>query len=73
MALIECGNCGKMFSDRAKQCPECGCTIEQGQQILLERQQQEAEARALAEQQAAEARALAEQEAAERAERRKEW
>lgn len=29
MALIKCPECGKMFSDKAKCCPECGCPIEQ--------------------------------------------
>lgn len=62
MALIECQRCGKMFSDRANQCPACGCTKEEGMQIALEKQRQ-----------AEEARFRAEQEAAEQAARRKEW
>ena len=62
MALIECQRCGKMFSDRANQCPSCGCTKEEGVQIALEKQRQ-----------AEEARFRAEQEAAELAARRKEW
>ena len=62
MALIQCERCGKMFSDRANQCPECGCTKEEGMQIALEKQRQ-----------AEEARFRAEQEAAEQAARRKEW
>lgn len=62
MALIECQRCGKMFSDRANQCPSCGCTKEEGMQIALEKQRQ-----------AEEARFRAEQEAAELAARRKEW
>lgn len=66
MALIKCERCGKMFSDRAKQCPDCGCTKEECKLIALEKQKQ-------AEREAEEARARAEQEAAERAARRKEW
>lgn len=66
MALIKCERCGKMFSDRAKQCPDCGCTKEEGKLIALEKQKQ-------AEREAEEARARAEQEAAEQAARRKEW
>jgi uncharacterized membrane protein YvbJ len=27
MALINCSECGKMISDKAKNCPECGCPI----------------------------------------------
>lgn len=27
MALITCPECGKTFSDKASQCPECGCPI----------------------------------------------
>ena len=66
MALIKCERCGKMFSDRAKQCPECGCTQEENNQIAFEKQQQ-------AEQEAAEARARAEEEERKRAEERAEW
>lgn len=77
MALIKCERCGKMFSDRAKQCPDCGCTKEEGKLIALEKQKQaerEAEeARIQAEKEAEEARIKAEQEAAEQAARRKEW
>jgi predicted nucleic acid-binding Zn-ribbon protein len=77
MALIKCERCGKMFSDRAKQCPDCGCTKEEGKLIALEKQKQaerEAEeARIKAEKEAEEARIKAEQEAAEQAARRKEW
>lgn len=29
MALIECPECGKEFSDKAPACPNCGCPIEQ--------------------------------------------
>jgi hypothetical protein len=28
MALIKCPECGKMFSDKAKCCPGCGCPVE---------------------------------------------
>lgn len=28
MALILCVECGKSFSDKARQCPECGCPIQ---------------------------------------------
>lgn len=28
MALIKCTECGKMFSDKAPTCPECGCPTE---------------------------------------------
>lgn len=28
MALIKCSECGKEFSDKAAQCPACGCPIE---------------------------------------------
>lgn len=28
MALIQCPECGKKFSDKASACPECGCPIE---------------------------------------------
>lgn len=28
MALIKCTECGKMFSDKASGCPECGCPTE---------------------------------------------
>lgn len=28
MALIKCTECGKMFSDKASTCPECGCPTE---------------------------------------------
>lgn len=28
MALIVCTECGKSFSDKARQCPECGCPTE---------------------------------------------
>ncbi len=28
MALIKCIECGKMFSEHAECCPECGCPIE---------------------------------------------
>lgn len=28
MALIKCTECGKMFSDKASACPECGCPTE---------------------------------------------
>lgn len=66
MALIKCERCGKMFSDRAKQCPDCGCTKEEGKQIALEKQRQAEEARIRAEQQAEEARVQAEKEYAER-------
>lgn len=83
MALIICEECGKMFSERASQCPHCGCTKEGSLQIALERQQieeelriqaeKEAEERRIqAEKEAEERRIKAEQEAAERAARRKE-
>jgi hypothetical protein len=66
-----------MFSDRANQCPACGCTKVEGEQIALEKQKQaekEAEERRIqAEKEAEEARIRAEQEAAEQAARRKEW
>ena len=29
MGLIKCPDCEKMFSDRIKACPECGCPIEE--------------------------------------------
>lgn len=29
MGLIKCPDCNKMFSDRIKACPECGCPIEE--------------------------------------------
>ena len=29
MVLIKCPDCEKMFSDRIKACPECGCPIEE--------------------------------------------
>lgn len=29
MALIKCTECGKMISTRAKECPHCGCPVEQ--------------------------------------------
>lgn len=28
MAMIKCAECGKMISDRAKICPDCGCPVE---------------------------------------------
>ena len=28
MAMINCAECGKEFSDRANACPNCGCPIE---------------------------------------------
>lgn len=80
MALIECQRCGKMFSDRANQCPACGCTKEENKQLELEHEEariqaekEAEEARIKAEKEAEEVRIRAEQEAAERAARRKEW
>lgn len=31
MALIECPECGKEVSDKAKSCPNCGCPIDKFQ------------------------------------------
>lgn len=73
MALIKCERCGKMFSDRASQCPDCGCTKEENIQIALEKERKAEETRIQAEKEAEEARIKAEQEASEQAARRKEW
>lgn len=66
MALIKCERCGKMFSDRANQCPVCGCTKDESKQIALVKKQQ-------AEREAEEARLKAEEEVRIRAEKRAEW
>lgn len=88
MALIQCERCGKMFSERVNQCPQCGCTKAEMERIIEERRiqaekeaeeariraEKEAEERRIqAEKEAEEARIRAEQEAAEQAARRKEW
>ena len=31
MALIKCSDCGEQISDRAKQCPHCGCSVDRHQ------------------------------------------
>ena len=36
MALIICPECGKLISDRAKECPQCGTSIEKIQELLKE-------------------------------------
>ena len=33
MALIKCPECGKEISDKASNCPNCGCPIEQKSKI----------------------------------------
>lgn len=32
MALIKCPECGKRVSDKAGNCPNCGCPIQPGQE-----------------------------------------
>jgi primosomal protein N' len=37
MALIECPECGKMISDCAEQCPNCGCPKSDIMKLIFER------------------------------------
>lgn len=32
MALIKCPECGSMVSDRATECPKCGCPLNRSEQ-----------------------------------------
>lgn len=39
MALIKCTECGKEFSDKASNCPHCGCPIEDVKSAMAEKEQ----------------------------------
>lgn len=38
MALIECPECGKEFSDKAQACPNCGCPTDEVLEIVIWKQ-----------------------------------
>lgn len=40
MALIKCPKCGKVFSEHATQCPECGTSIIEIQSINAQKRRQ---------------------------------
>lgn len=35
MALIQCPECGKELSDKARRCPHCGCPAKMSQQQFI--------------------------------------
>lgn len=68
MAIIECTECGHKLSEKASQCPNCGCPIEEIQAARAEKAMKEIEERERAERE----RIQAEKEAAAKAQRQAE-